>query len=365
MANLTPIDKRLFRDLFGLDGGYVLDFVNSTFAELFRDMLGIDIYHDKYAQYGDSKAKRLFAFWEMESDAKVGQILNELLRVAEIKGLEQANSKYIMAKKVIERLTKNKISEDKFILPDMWEKDKLRVFISHRDRVKTEAKKLSDYLEQLGVTSFIAHDSIVPMRIWKHEIYKALETMEAFICFITEDFYESFWTNQEIGFALAKRVPIFLYSHDKTDPEGFNEDFQAIKTGEAALFQCIKKKFSSCPSLKKGLLEELILAKDGTWDNAKEKFCQILGFSFLDPEIETIVDAINGPAKTSYNQLKCLLYDPVSEEVSKIWEIKKDVLYRDLLNEQVLKQHSKGRYKIKSTGNEVHEQYEIIDIMDF
>ncbi|MGE4297908.1 MAG: hypothetical protein AB7E47_07755 [Desulfovibrionaceae bacterium] len=81
MSSLKVIEKRVFEDLFGMASGYVLDFSNGTFSEFFRDTAKIDIYSDKYAFNGDSKAKRLRAFWETEPDALVGKILNGLLEV--------------------------------------------------------------------------------------------------------------------------------------------------------------------------------------------------------------------------------------------------------------------------------------------
>jgi len=56
-------------------------FSNNTFAEFFRKTANIDIYAHKYAFNGDSKAKRLRAFWEIEPDTLVGKILSELLEV--------------------------------------------------------------------------------------------------------------------------------------------------------------------------------------------------------------------------------------------------------------------------------------------
>ncbi len=92
MADLKPIEKRYFEDLFGMQSGYVLDLTNSTFAELFRDTLNIDIYHDKYAFNGDSKAKRLRAFWEHESDILTGQVLSGLLEVWKYEQTKQNKS---------------------------------------------------------------------------------------------------------------------------------------------------------------------------------------------------------------------------------------------------------------------------------
>jgi len=83
MSNLKPIEKRAFEDLFEMSSGYVLDFTNAQFAEFFRDIVNVDIYSEKYAITGDSKAKRLRAFLEIESDLSVGQVLSELLDIWE------------------------------------------------------------------------------------------------------------------------------------------------------------------------------------------------------------------------------------------------------------------------------------------
>ena len=147
-------------------------------------------------------------------------------------------------------------SEDE--LSTIWEPSKLRFFISHRDIKKSGAKELGVELKKYGLSCFVAHDSIQAMSTWKHEIMKALQTMDAFVCYITEDFYASEWTNQEVGYALARGVPIYLYSVDKTDPKGFKSDTQAIKTGFKQLLNCIKKDFSSNSTFKKFFIDEEI-----------------------------------------------------------------------------------------------------------
>jgi len=83
MASLKTIEKKYFEELFDMQGGYVLydSLTNVSFAQLFKDTVKIDIYNDKYAVHGNSKAKRLRAFWELESDVLVGTVLSELLEV--------------------------------------------------------------------------------------------------------------------------------------------------------------------------------------------------------------------------------------------------------------------------------------------
>lgn len=79
MSNLKMLERDCFERLFGMGSGYVMDFSNRTFSEFFRESVRIDIYADKYAANGDSKAKRLRAFIEIESDTLVGKVLSDLL----------------------------------------------------------------------------------------------------------------------------------------------------------------------------------------------------------------------------------------------------------------------------------------------
>lgn len=78
MSSLTDIEKRYFEKLFDMESGYVLDFTNATYSEFFGRH-NIDIHGSKYQTYGTSKAKKLRAFWEQESDRLVGAVLSEML----------------------------------------------------------------------------------------------------------------------------------------------------------------------------------------------------------------------------------------------------------------------------------------------
>ena len=78
MSSLTDIEKRYFEKLFGMQSGYVLDYSDATFGEFFNRHK-VNIHGQKYQIYGTSKAKKMRAFWEQESDASVGKVLEELL----------------------------------------------------------------------------------------------------------------------------------------------------------------------------------------------------------------------------------------------------------------------------------------------
>lgn len=77
MATLTAIELKIATELFE-SGGYVLDFTNSTFEAFFRSEVGVNIYDDTYATHGQSKGKRLRAFFEKASDAAVAKAMAAL-----------------------------------------------------------------------------------------------------------------------------------------------------------------------------------------------------------------------------------------------------------------------------------------------
>lgn len=102
-----------------------------------------------------------------------------------------------------------------------------RVFLSHKDEVKKEAASLKDRLRLFGISCFVAHEDIHPTTEWQDEIERALVSMDAFVALMTEKFHESLWTDQEVGFALGRGVPMIAVKLGK-DPYGFLGKFQAL-----------------------------------------------------------------------------------------------------------------------------------------
>lgn len=78
MSSLTDIEKRYLEKLLNMGDGYVLDFTDAKFGELF-DRHNVEIHGHKYLTFGTSKAKKLRAFWTSESDRLVGTVLSEML----------------------------------------------------------------------------------------------------------------------------------------------------------------------------------------------------------------------------------------------------------------------------------------------
>lgn len=79
MADLKQSEKLILEKQFSMGDGYILGFSNSKLSQFIYNIFKIDIYHGKYAKYGDSKANRIRAFWDVEEKATVAKLIMELL----------------------------------------------------------------------------------------------------------------------------------------------------------------------------------------------------------------------------------------------------------------------------------------------
>jgi len=74
MSTLTVIDRRYLEKFLGMGSGYVLNHSDKTFGAFFNRHV-IDIHGTKYQMHGTSKANKLRAFWDSESDTVVGKVM--------------------------------------------------------------------------------------------------------------------------------------------------------------------------------------------------------------------------------------------------------------------------------------------------
>ena len=99
MSSLNMREKRVLEDFLGMGGGYVLNFSDRTFGEFVQEAVDIEIHSEEYSIHGSSKAKKLRAFWEVESDYLVGRLLKALIDYAQ----ETTHETTEEAKKLAER----------------------------------------------------------------------------------------------------------------------------------------------------------------------------------------------------------------------------------------------------------------------
>lgn len=107
VSSLTAAEKVFLEKILDMGGGYVLRFTDPTFEQFF-DNYDVTIHSATYRKYGTSKAKKIHAFWEKESDALVGLVLKDLLDAYEAQsisvGQETDSDSLEQCRKIVKRL---------------------------------------------------------------------------------------------------------------------------------------------------------------------------------------------------------------------------------------------------------------------
>lgn len=178
-----------------------------------------------------------------------------------------SNSKWVYAKAALHgsvEQTVLRISQELDIIsaasgatvppPRNWESTALfRLFISHLSKDKDKAARLKECLEAYGIHSFVAHEDIHPTLEWQIEIERGLHNMDALLAIHTAGFKESYWCQQEVGFALGRTVKTISLEMGEL-PTGFISKHQALKRG--------KRKAEEIAMLIDGILSEEPRTKD-------------------------------------------------------------------------------------------------------
>ena len=115
----------------------------------------------------------------------------------------------------------------------LWGEGAIRVFISHEAEDKILANDVKNSFLTYRAASFVAHEDIEPMMEWQSEIERALFSMDLLVALLTPKFSESNWTDQEIGVAFGREVPVVPIRLGK-DPYGFIGKYQAIQETNAS-----------------------------------------------------------------------------------------------------------------------------------
>lgn len=173
------------------------------------------------------------------------------------------------------------------------------MFISHKsedEQCATEIKKRLLYGH--GIVSFVAHRDIKPTTEWRRETLRALREMDGLIALLTPKFRDSEWTDQEVGFALGRDVPV-ISVHLGVKPHGFIEEKQAFRGNGKAPSQLadeVAESFFKNNSLGEMRINAYLwrLRRAGSFDAARALFPLLRQFASLSPEQERrLVDIFN------------------------------------------------------------------------
>jgi hypothetical protein len=108
----------------------------------------------------------------------------------------------------------------------------LKIFLSYSKHDRKIAGQLKKYFEEHDIIQcFVAHDDIPPGSPWEQEILKELESSDFFMPLQTINLENSYWCQQEAGFALARKIQIvpLIPNLDGSDPVGFYAKIQGVK----------------------------------------------------------------------------------------------------------------------------------------
>lgn len=175
-------------------------------------------------------------------------------------------------------------------LEEIWEDPELlRVFLSHKADHKQAASDLRQALRGYGVSGFLAHEDIEPTKEWQTEIEKALFSMEALVALLTRGFSDSRWTDQEVGVAIGRGVPVVAVRLGH-DPYGFIGKYQALsgkgkRPSELAqeLFEVLFSDNRLRPRCKEGLVNAFEDAD--TFDQANRLMRYLKQFKTATPDL--------------------------------------------------------------------------------
>lgn len=112
-----------------------------------------------------------------------------------------------------------------------WRDDHVRLFLTHTHPNKVLAKEVRDRLLLYGIDTFVAHEMIEVSKEWQEEIELALATCDALAALVTKDLINSPYCDQEIGFAMGRRI-VVIPVRQEADPHGFFAKYHGAPGGQ-------------------------------------------------------------------------------------------------------------------------------------
>ena len=102
-------------------------------------------------------------------------------------------------------------------------------FISYQTTDKHAARRIQRLLEEVGVTSFLAHEDIQVSAVWRDKILEEIGKSDLFISLLSANYFESPWCVQESGIAAFRDIIALPLSLDGSIPQGFAGNIQSMK----------------------------------------------------------------------------------------------------------------------------------------
>lgn len=175
--------------------------------------------------------------------------------------------------------------------PVFWRTGMFRLFLSHLSEKRAVATNLQTVLLDYGISGFVAHNDIEPTAEWLIEIETALATCDALVALLHKDFHASKWTDQEVGFAMGRGVPVYTIRFGE-DPYGFVGRFQAFNGGGKSadalareLFDAYRKNKQTQRKMSEVLVS--LFEQSGSFAEAKARIGYLEELEVWEPSFAT------------------------------------------------------------------------------
>ena len=290
MANLKGSEKAKLESFLEMKTGYVCDFTNRTFEEFVREHTGVEIYSQKYS---GSKANRLRAFWETESNHAVAKLLAEMIeywklqKATPLYGYQVFNpSLYEECKKIVARLKDESAIDIEAITPNSSDKDFELLAQSIKESIKKNQPEQAldrlhtfviKYVRELCSRHGIAFDKDTPL----HSLFGL------YVKFLQNNSLIESVMSQRI---LKSSISVFDAFNDVRNNQSFAHDNPILNKNEAVLiFNDISNMLRFVESIERRTAEgkqaeakeKAKLNEEITWNDLE----------FSDEEIEAAGDA--------------------------------------------------------------------------
>ena len=116
--------------------------------------------------------------------------------------------------------------------------------------------------------------------------------MDGFVALMSEGFHDSNWTDQEVGYALARGVPIIAVRLGR-DPYGFLGKFQALASDWAGAPEEIVKVLIRNDRMLSAFIKALRRCQNFDNGNMLSRILPIIK-EVSDEQIDDMIDAFNG-----------------------------------------------------------------------
>jgi len=208
-----------------------------------------------------------------------------------INRLQQAKGDTLQALRVHLDFEAPTHSVDAEAVERLWLPGYCRCFLSHTSKHKTLAAGLKSALLEFGCDLFVAHEDIEPTTEWLREIENALGSCHCLLALTTEHFHASRWTDQEVGFALGRTLPV-VPIRAGADPYGLMGKLQAVPFREDALgevaetiFGVLNGRKQTAQLIAAGVVQAFLDSE--SFVVAKRRMAIVERLSVIGPELQT------------------------------------------------------------------------------